>query len=571
MPCIRGDCRLLRAALVSLALILANAAAAAEMVAPRIEVATVDWTRANDHAGDLSALNALSGKRFPQIQASAVPALLPFDVEGFRKAGEPADADKFVLGGFTATNFFQPGPAGYDAVFTLRASETQEFSDIAYSEPVHILLSGLRFTYSIDGPRLPEAAPVKDLDPAFPGIHRVWHEFVQRTVFQRYGATYVTAIHCRDVAPSPRVLSCPQAARIADKFVRSLRLAGGKPANEPVASVSLQRPETVSPDFTFHAPGALIPLTGRRPDLGGVADRTAYANLRFPLADAPVFANSQSFNNWGDCDFTGRTPRPVHSKDALYACKVNGRPLVFNEAAGPNYRYPWRDNFCEHRRFPVGQCPGGEGHQGQDIRPSFCKTFNESADRCLAYQHDAVAAEDGMVLRWRKNEALLLFVNTPNAHVRLRYLHMHPGKLDAAGMTTGRRVQRGEVLGQIGNYDERDHGTTYHLHFDMQVPTAIGYVFINPYMTLIASYEQLLGARGTEIVPMAEQPPVEQASAPEAMNSIPALPKLETVSLPLPAGRPKIVTPPLPTSRPSITPPRLPLARPRHAHRLARG
>jgi hypothetical protein len=296
--------------------------------------------------------------------------------------------------------------------------------------------------------------------------------------------------------------------------------------------------------------------------------------LRFPLADAPAFANSQSFNNWGDCDFTGRT-RGAHTKDAPYACKVNGRPLVFNEAAGPNYRYPWRDNFCEHRRFPVGQCPGGEGHQGQDIRPSFCKTFNEGSDRCLAYQQDAVAADDGMILRWRKNEALLLFVNTPSAHVRLRYLHMHPRKLDEAGMTTGRRIGRGEVIGQIGNYDQRDHGTTYHLHFDMQVPTVIGYVFVNPYMTLVASYEQLLGARGTEIAPVAEQAPVAQAAAPaaapEATNSIPAAPKLQTVSLPLPAVRAKMDAPPLPTARPRIKPARLPVARPKHGHKIARG
>jgi hypothetical protein len=561
---------LLRAALVSLALIVANAAAAQEMAAPGIAAAPLDWARARQDASDLVALNAATGQRFSRIESSAVPVLLPSDVDALRKAAEPADPDKLVLGGFTATKFFQAGPGGYDAVFTLRASETSDFADIAYSEPVYILLSGLGFTYALDGP-LPEATPVKELEASYPGIHRVWHEFVQRTVFERYGATYVVAISCRDIAPTGHILSCPQAARIADKFVRSLRFTGGMPPAEPIAPLALQRPEAVSPDFTFHPPGSLIPQTGRRPELGGRADRTVYADLRFPLADAPAFANSQSFNNWGDCDFTGRLPYPVHAKDARYACKVNGRPLVFNEAAGPNYHYPWRDNFCEHRRFPVGQCPGGEGHQGQDIRPSVCKTFNEGADRCLAYQHDAVAAEDGMILRWRKKEALLLFVNTPGAHLRLRYLHMHPRKLDDAGMTTGRRVERGEVLGQIGNYDQRDYGTTYHLHFDMQVPTAIGYVFVNPYMTLVASYEHLLGARGTEIVPVAEEPRVEQANAPEATNSIHILPKLETVSLPLPAARPKLVAPPLPRARPRIGSPPLPIARPRHGHRVARG
>jgi hypothetical protein len=99
-------------------------------------------------------------------------------------------------------------------------------------------------------------------------------------------------------------------------------------------------------------------------------------------------------------------------------------------------------------------------------------------------------------------------------------------------------------------------------------------VFVNPYMTLVASYEQLLGARGTEIAPVAEQAPVAQAAAPaapEATNSIPAAPKLQTVSLPLPAVRPKMDAPPLPTARPRIKPARLPVARPKHGHKIARG
>jgi hypothetical protein len=439
-----------------------------------------------------------------------------------------------MLGNFKPTPFFQAGPAGYDAVFSIEPFELPEFSDVAYARPVYVLLSGFRFTYALDGPPLPETTPVKDLDSVFPGVRRTWHEFVQRTIFERYGATYVVAIYCRDIAGRRKVLACPQATRIADRFVRSLRLAGGTLESEPPVAASLQRPEAVSDGFTFLPPGAIIPQTGRRPELGGREDRTVYANLRFPLKDAPAFANSQSFNNWGDCDFTGRLPRPVHTKDAPYSCKVNGRPLVFNEAASPNYQYPWRDNFCEHRRFPIGQCPGGEGHQGQDIRPSSCKKLNEGADRCQAYLHDAVAAEDGMLLRPRRQEALLLFVNSRNAHLRLRYLHMNPKMLDGEGAISGRVVHKGEVLGQIGNYDEYEHGTTYHLHFDMQVPTAIGYVFVNPYMTLVASYEQLIGARGTEVAP--NDPPPQPAVA---SNDAVPLPRTRPVPLPLRAERPK--------------------------------
>ncbi len=564
---------MIRVALLGLALTLANAASAQEMVPPRIEAATIDWSRTQADAGGLPALNAAVQQRFPEIANSAVPVLLPFDVDGFRKAEQPADPDKFMLGGFKATQFFQAGAAGFDALFSLQLSDVPELSEIPYAEPVYVLFSGFRFSYALDGPPLPEAQPVKDLEAGFPGVRRVWHEFVQRTIFERYGATYVVSIYCRDISGRRQVLYCPQAARVADRFVKSLRLAGGAPDPEPSSALVLQRPERVDAAFTYLPPGALIPRTGRKPDRDGRADRTVYADLRFPLREAPAFANSQSFNNWGDCDFTGRSPRRVTSKDAPYACKVNGQPLVFNEAAGPNFQYPWRDNFCEHRRFPVGQCPGGEGHQGQDIRPSFCRKFNEGADRCMAYQQDAVAAAAGMILRPRRQEALLLFVNSRTAHVRLRYLHMRPKLLDEKGMMSGRRVQPGEVLGQIGNYDEYEHGTTYHLHFDMQVPTPIGYVFVNPYMTLVASYEHLLSARGTEVIP-SDPPPQPVAEEPDRVSSLIPLPRAREVPPPVAAKELRAVSRivPLPRAREIALPTRSrkPQHRERHRHRLAR-
>ena len=483
------------AALVSLALCLANAAAAQEMTAPRIDAPAVDWTAvaAEAEPQGLPALNAASEHRFAGIAQSAVPVLVPFDAA----AKEPG-----LRAGFTATPFFQAGPAGYDAAFEIKPSDVQELSDIAYAEPVYVLLSGFRITYVLDGPPLPATRPVKDLEAAFPGIRRVWHEFYLRTIFNRYGATYVASIFCRDVSPTRKVLSCAQAARIADRIVQNLKLAGGSPdAEPPVSAVSIARPDHVSPDFTYYPPGSLIPGSGRRPDVDGRSDRTVYADLRFPTREAPAFANSQSFNNWGDCDFTGRSPRRVRAKGAPYVCKVNGRALVFDEGSGANYRYPWRDNFCEHRRFKVGQCPAGEGHQGQDIRPSSCSKANDGADRCQSDKQDAVAAADGMILRRPKQEALLLFVNSASAHLRLRYMHMRPQAMDANGLLSGKRVRESEVLAAIGNYDEYEHGTTYHLHFDMQAPTAIGYVFVNPYMTLVASYERLIGSRGTELAP----------------------------------------------------------------------
>jgi len=504
-----GGPDLIRAVAFSLALLFAASAMADEMKLPRTTAADPDWQMAALNApGGFDALNAAAATRFPGIANSTVPVLLPFD--------------KDVLAGFQPTGFFQAGPAGYDTAFALRTADVGDLSDIRYRDPVYVLMSGLRFTYELDGPALPQGEPVKELDALFPGITRTLHEFYVRYSFTRYGVTYVAAIYCRDIRPRPKILTCKQADRVAERFLRALKLAGGNPqAAGPAAEQQpVARPEKISPEFSYFSPGFIIPGSGRRPEISGRADDTVYARLRFPMKEAPAFANSQSFNNWGDCDFTGRTPRRLGKKGMSYTCKVNGRPLVFDEAAGRNYAYPWRDNFCEHRNFQVGQCPAGEGHQGQDLRPGNCAQFNEGADRCEPYRHEIVAAHDGMILRAAKQEAVYLFINTADTHVRLRYMHMNPRLLDTDGVLSGKTVKAGDRLGLVANYNEYERGTTYHLHFDMQVPTRIGWVFVNPYMTLVASYEQLIGARGTEIkdgdpVPaVAAVPPVVLNPAP---------------------------------------------------------
>ena len=87
-------------------------------------------------------------------------------------------------------------------------------------------------------------------------------------------------------------------------------------------------------------------------------------------------------------------------------------------------------------------------------------------------------------------------------------MHMNPNQLDADGIVSGKLVHEGDRIGKVGNYNNRERGTTYHLHFDMQVPTKLGWVFVNPYMTLVAAYERLIGARGTEIKDDDPVPPV---------------------------------------------------------------
>ena len=174
---------------------------------------------------------------------------------------------------------------------------------------------------------------------------------------------------------------------------------------------------------------------------------------------------------------------------------------------------PWRDNFCERRGFPVGQCPAGIGHQGQDIRPGPCKP-PPGMERCT-HRGDIVAVRDGVILRSPRQEAAYLFVNSANEHIRFRYLHMNPRKMDADNLLSGRRVHEGEVIGEVSNFSMKEAGTSYHVHFDVQVPTRLGWVFVNPYMTLVAAYERLIGERGTELA----DPSVVATADPAATGS----------------------------------------------------
>jgi hypothetical protein len=224
----------------------------------------------------------------------------------------------------------------------------------------------------------------------------------------------------------------------------------------------------VSQNFSYSGPGKLLSGTGFRGE-GGRTDYTVYSQIRFPLAEAPAYVNSQMFGS------RNRTSDPNVS---------------------PNYSYPWRDTFCERRGFPVGQCPAGIGHQGQDIRPARCRPA-PGTDQCTPHD-DLVAVRGGVILRSPRQEAAYLFVNSANEHIRFRYLHMNPSKMDEDNLLSGRRVHEGEVIGQVSNFSKKANGTSYHLHFDIQVPTKDGWVFVNPYMTLVAAYERLLGERGTE-------------------------------------------------------------------------
>jgi len=529
------------------------AAAAQDMRAPRVSPTRVDWDTVGAELNAIDALkpdtdaiavlNRATGERFANIATSPIPVLLPFDTAAFMRdksaaadasdgAGGSAGASNY-LSGFSAVPFFHPGPGGYDAIVVARAQEMRDLG-IGYADPIYVHIDGAAVTYELDEPVGMIGWPVRGLDE-FPGIRRTYLENYVRYTFVRYGVPYVVSIECSDGALRYRKISCRDAHKVAVRFLKALRVAGGMPRPQPetetIAAGTIDRPEASSTVFTYRSPGDIIPGTGFRRK-GGVADYTVYSKIRFPIAEAPAFANSQSFMNWGNCEATGRSWAGRLGGVGAYRCRLSGQTLVSDESAADNYSYPWRDNFCEHRNYYVGQCPAGLGHQGQDIRPATCKQRIQGANRCEPYLHDVVAVRDGAVLRAPKQEALYLVVNAPNERVRFRYLHMQPKQFDAEGLVSGRLVHEGEVIGKVGNFFKRERATTYHLHFDVQVPTKYGWVFVNPYMTLVASYERLIQGRGQEIKPQEIKPQeIKREDVPSA--SIPADP-----SAPPPATEP---------------------------------
>jgi hypothetical protein len=472
------------------------ATAAPEITRPRLISAVVEWPeahaviskieglRASPRAREadlLKRLNAASGRYLPNIAASTVPVLLPFDAAAvLRDQGKTADTKDAPNGesyfsGFHPPRFFLPGPAGYGATFAIHTSDIKELADISLPDPIEIQIAGFGLYHELDEQPVPEMRPVPALEQKFPGIRRMYMEGHLRYAFMRFGVPYVVSIECFEGRPRLLRLICTQADRIALHFLNALRVVGGTPHKPTTVEPPLVvRPKITSPTFTYYGPGKIFPGSGFRSAVGRV-DYTAYAPMRFPLEEAPSYANSQIY-------------RTRHAKAGAREASA---------APSTDYAYPWRDNFCERRGFTVGQCPGGIGHQGQDLRPEACRVPLGN-DRCDP-AHNLVAVRSGAIMRSPKQEAVYIVVNAANEHIRFRYLHMEPRKMDEENLLSWRDVREGEVIGQVSTYSRKENGTSYHLHFDIQVPTKYGWVFVNPYMTLVTAYERLIGARGAEI------------------------------------------------------------------------
>jgi hypothetical protein len=445
----------------------------------------------------LVQLNAATSQIFTSIGRSPVPVLLPFDTAAFLDArlnGAPASLSlSHYQADFRPADLFDAGPAGYDAVFSLEPGAGDGMPARTFPKPVEVQITGSILTYDLSDPLGGKGEPVKALAAQFPDLRRFIREGYLRYAFTRFGVPYVVSIQCLDSTPSARRLACREAYPVAERFLKALHIAGGLP-QRPRMDIPFdiaERPAERSADFTYRAGGDIIANSGFRKQ-GGRADFTAYSQIRFPLEKAPAFVHSQSFRNRRSTD----------------------KPVAFDELVGGNIGYPWQDSFCESRSFGVGQCPGGFGHQGQDIRPAPCSPHEEAPERCEPNRQAVVAVRDGVLIRSLKQQAATLQINSSHEHIRFRYMHMNPSSMDVDGILNGRQVEEGEKIGVVSNYLDHPNGTTRHLHFDVQVFTRDGWLWVNPYVTLISAYERLIRGRGREIGP-------ESASSPAVAHALP--------------------------------------------------
>lgn len=201
--------------------------------------------------------------------------------------------------------------------------------------------------------------------------------------------------------------------------------------------------------FEYMPPGVLTPESGT-----GRMDDTVYSpGMRFPIEDGPAFSNSQVWGNGGGAGPGGGQCDQV------------------------NYDYPWWDNYCETRSWDMPMCPSGQGHQGQDIRPATCDDLT----------HWTAASGAGSITNIGSYS---VYVTTPDG---TRYDYLHGGNNI---VSLGQTVAQGDRLNRVSN-EFGGTPTTIHLHFNIRMDVAgYGLVYAPTYMSLVESYQELMGLVG---------------------------------------------------------------------------
>ena len=224
-------------------------------------------------------------------------------------------------------------------------------------------------------------------------------------------------------------------------------------------------PPVTTPAFAYYPPGDLDPHDATR---GRKGDRKVYLpNIIFPLRLAPDQHPHMNSQIWG------------HGGGGW-----NGKGEAGGSECDPANYDPMqqRDTYCEVRSWAMPMCPGGAGHQGQDIRPPTCKNNT----------WEAVAVVDGVITQVTTNTTVRLKGGDGTDYL---YLHMHPQSIT---VKVGQTVKQGDVLGHVSKYMDGDpNGTTMHLHFQVRqtirVDGKILSVYIPGYTSLIAAYRKSKG------------------------------------------------------------------------------
>lgn len=224
--------------------------------------------------------------------------------------------------------------------------------------------------------------------------------------------------------------------------------------------------------FSYYAAGDLLGGSGE-----GSKNITDYApHMVFPIANAEAFVNSQIFG-FGGGGWGGQGARGGSELDPR------------------NYVYPWRDNFCEARGWPVPECPAGKGHFGIDIRAG-ARDAATGAVRPTRGNDGGpvqiVAVEDGTIVQVNPFGSLVRLVSTDGVR-QWNYLHMDPTSLAERRTSAGKTVKAGDVLGTLSNFFNGGPNTTHHLHLDLSLRSGENWRYVNPYMTLVRAYERVWG------------------------------------------------------------------------------
>lgn len=211
-------------------------------------------------------------------------------------------------------------------------------------------------------------------------------------------------------------------------------------------------PVAAQADLTYFAPGNILPSAG----LGVPRRKVSFSGWIFPLQIGTVTGNHA---------YIGTQLSQYHG-----VSNVNS-PLLFH--------YPSRDNQCEPRDWTMQPCPAGKGHQGVDIRA------NDNRDKFWS----VVAVEAGVVTSVTSNTT----VAVRSGNHTVRYLHMDPASIAAAGIDVGDSVTQGQVLGKVSCFLSGSCQTSRHLHFDAYTGSAGAGNFYHVYPSLIAAYRRAWG------------------------------------------------------------------------------